>query len=79
MTSVRVSFSLSSHLEMWLLQDPGQFSRAVVLNLEVVDVTQDLCHQLHVVVLHRLQLHFLQLLMSLEGDRSSGRGGSLQI
>lgn len=54
------------HLEVRLLQDPGQFSRAVIFNLETADVAQDLCHQLHIVVLHRLQLHLLQLFMSLE-------------
>lgn len=65
---------------MWLLEDPGQFGRAVIFNLETADVAQDLRHQLHVVVLHCLQLHFLQLFVSLEGggggggrQRSSGR------
>lgn len=54
-----------SHLEVWLLEDAGQLGRAVIFHLQTVDVPQDLCHQLHIVVLHRLQLHFLQLLMSL--------------
>lgn len=62
------------HLEVWLLEDPGQFGRAVVFNLETADVAQDLRHQLHIVVLHRLQLHFLQLFVSLGGRRRhSGR------
>lgn len=63
---------------MWLLEDPGQFGGAVVFHHEVLDVTQNLRHQLHVVILHRLQLHLLLLLMSLketeqlrEGRRSS--------
>lgn len=42
-----------SHLEMRLLEDLRQFSCAVIFHLEVADVPQDLCHQLHVVFLHR--------------------------
>lgn len=63
------------HLEVWLLEDPGQFGRAVVFNLETADVPQDLRHQLHVVVLHRLELHFLQLFVGL-GETEMLRDGS---
>lgn len=63
-----------AHLEMGLLQDPGQFSCAVVFNLEAADVAQDLRYQLHIVVLHCFQLYFLQLFVSLgEKEKSSGR------
>lgn len=54
-----------SHLEVWFLEDAGQFGRTVIFNLQTVDVAQDLCHELHIVVLHRLQLHFLQLFVGL--------------
>lgn len=54
---------------MRLLEDPGQLGRAIVFDLQAADVPQDLRHQLHVVVLHRLQLHLLRLLMSLGGSR----------
>lgn len=63
------------HLEVWLLEDPGQLGRTVVFNLETAYVAQDLRHQLHVVVLHRLQLHFLQLLVSL-GETETLREGA---
>lgn len=53
------------HLEVWLLEDAGQFGCTVIFNLQTADVPKDLCHQLHIVVLHRLQLHFLQLFVSL--------------
>lgn len=56
------------HLEVRLLEDAGQFGRAVVLHLETVDVPQDIGHQLHIVVLHRLQLHLLRLFVSLGAD-----------
>ncbi len=62
------------HLKVRLLEDPGQLCRAVVFNLEAADVAQDFRHQLHVVVLHRLQLHFLQLFVSLGGD-GEAQGG----
>lgn len=63
-----------THLEVRLLQDAGELGGAVVLDLEAADVAQDLRHQLHVVVLHRLQLHLLLLLVSLrEGEREGGR------
>lgn len=61
------------YLEMGLLQDPGQLGGAVVLHLQAADVPQDLRHQLHIVVLHRLQLHLLRVLMSL--GRGGGGGG----
>lgn len=68
-----------AHLEVGLLQDSRQFRRAVVFNLEAADVSQDLRHQLHVIVLHRLQLHLLQLLLSLgqtaEGPLTHGDDG----
>lgn len=57
----------NADLEVRLLEDPRQLGRAVVFDLQAADVPQDLRHQLHVVVLHRLQLYFLRLLMSL-GD-----------
>lgn len=63
----------ATHLEVRLLQDAGELGGAVVLDLEAADVAQDLRHQLHVVVLHRLQLHLLLLLVSLR--RGSGREG----
>lgn len=64
-----------AHLEVRLLKDPRQLSCAVVLNLEVVDVAQDFRHQLHVIVLHRFQLHFLQLLLSLGEMKKLRNGG----
>lgn len=63
---------LNTYLEMGLLQDPGQLGGAVVFDLQAADVPQDLRHQLHVVVLHRLQLDFLRLLMSLGVRRGRG-------
>lgn len=62
------------HLKVWLLKNPGQFGRAVIFNLEIADVAQDLRHQLHIVVLHCLQLHFLQLFVSL-GETEKLREG----
>lgn len=56
---------LATDLEMRLLEDAGQLGRAVVFDLQAADVPQDLRHQLHVVVLHRLQLYLLRLLLSL--------------
>lgn len=70
-----IELSPLPHLEVWLLEDPGQFGRAVVFNLETADVPQDLRHQLHVVVLHRFELHFLQLLVGL-GETEMLRDGS---
>ena len=68
------------HLKVRLLEDPGQFSRTVVFNLQTADVAQDLRHQLHVVVLHRLQLHLLQLFVSLGAEqRRSGEGGCILL
>lgn len=60
---------------MRLLEDPRQLGRAVVFDLQAADVAQDLCHQLHVVVLHRLQLYLLRLLVSLGG----GGGESINL
>lgn len=57
--------TFNADLEMRLLEDPGQLGRAVVFDLQAADVPQDLRHQLHVVVLHRLQLYFLRLLVGL--------------
>jgi len=34
----------SPHLEVWLLEDPGQFGRAVVFHREIVDVPQNIRH-----------------------------------
>ncbi len=61
---------------MRLLKDPGQLRRAVVFNLETADVAENLRHQLHIVVLHRLQLDFLLLLVSL-GETETLREGSV--
>lgn len=63
------------YLKVWLLEDPGQFGRAVVFNLETADVAQDLRHQLHIVILHRLQLHLLQLFVSLRERGETLREG----
>lgn len=60
------------YLKVWLLEDPGQLGCAVVFHLQVADVTQDLCHQLHIVVLHCFQLYFLHLLMSLYRGNEAG-------
>lgn len=62
------------HLKVWLLEDPRQFGCAVIFNLETADVSQDLRHQLHIVVLHRLELHFLQLFVGLR-ERETLRDG----
>lgn len=62
------------HLKVWLLEDPRQFGGAVIFNLETADVSQDLRHQLHIVVLHRLELHLLQLLVGLR-EREMLRDG----
>lgn len=68
------------YLKVWLLENPGQFSRAVVFNLETADVAQDLRHQLHVVILHCLQLHFLQLFVSLrEMGKTLREGGCVLL
>lgn len=66
-----------THLEVRLLQDAGELGGAVVLDLEAADVAQDLRHQLHVVVLHRLQLHLLLLLVSLRRGSGGGRAFSV--
>lgn len=68
-----------AHLEMRLLEDSRQLSRAVVFNLEAVDVAQDLCHQLDVIVLHRFQLHFLQLLLSLGETKKLRKSGKMAV
>lgn len=65
-----------THLEVRLLQDAGELGGAVVLDLETADVAQDLRHQLHVVVLHRLQLHLLLLLVSLRRREGVQRGAT---
>lgn len=63
-----------SHLEVRLLEDPGQFGCTVIFHHEVFDVAQNLRHQLHVVVLHCFQLHFLLLLVSLEETKQLREG-----
>lgn len=77
---VCVSLCAFAHLEVGLLQDPGQFGCAVVFNLEAADVAQDLRHQLHVVVLHCLQLYLLQLFVSLgETEKLSEARGEMVV
>lgn len=63
------------HLEVGFAQDAGQLGGRAVLPRQVPDVTQDLLHQLQVVVPHRLQLRLLQPLVGLmEGIKGGGLG-----
>lgn len=57
-------------LEVWLLQYACQFVCSLVPVCEGSELLQDVLHQLHVVVTHRLQPGLLQVLMGL---RVAGR------
>lgn len=63
----------AAHLEVRLAQDACQLGRGAVLARQVPDVTQDVLHQLHVVVPHRLQLRLLQPLVGLRRGRGTPR------
>jgi hypothetical protein len=57
-------------LEVWLLQYARQFVCGLAPVREGSELLQDVLHQLHVVVTHRLQPGLLQVLMGL---RVAGR------
>lgn len=61
----------AAHLEVRLAQDACQLGCGAVLARQVPDVTQDVLHQLHVVVPHRLQLRLLQPLVGLRWGRGT--------
>ena len=59
---------------MGLLEDSGEFRCAVITDAEGGDVTQDVCDQLYIVVLHCLQPQVLQSLVGLQGSEVKGYG-----
>ena len=67
------------YLEVGLLEDSGEFRCSVVADAEGGDVAQDVCDQLHVVVLHRLQPHVLQSLVGLRGSEAKGYRGHMDM
>ena len=62
------------HLEVGLLEDAGQLVGRRAAVGQRAQVLQDVLHQLHVVVTHRLQLGLLKVLMGL-ADGGRGRYG----
>ena len=61
-------FAKLFYLEVGLLQDSGELSGCHVVPLCAVEGLQDVRHQLHVVLPHRSQLHYLKTLMGLNTD-----------
>lgn len=57
-------------LKMRLLQNFGEFCSAVVSNAQSTNVTQNLSHKLNVILLHCLQFHILQTVVSLNTHTS---------
>lgn len=66
--SVRPPLPTVSHLEVRLLQDAHQLVGCLAVVGDGAQLLQDVLHQLHVVLAHRLQLGFLKLLVSLVGS-----------
>lgn len=60
--------SALSHLEVRLLQDAHQLVGRLAAVGDGAQLLQDVLHQLHVVLTHRLQFGFLKLLVSLVGS-----------
>lgn len=62
-----------SHLEVRLLQDAHELVGCLAAVGDGAQLLQDVLHQLHIVLTHRLQLGLFKLLVSLVGQSTQSR------